>query len=1027
MRVANLTMYNQSTYRLGGLTSDRHTMNEVMSTQKIINSVSDDPVGMSQVLDLRSSVETLTQIERNVEMGMAWLSEGENALTSVNELILSVKKEIARLSNDSMSADERDDAIEMINTTIDQIVALGNTQINGNYIFGGEDTDTSPLTRNRSASGEHVVYNGDDNAFGIKTDDNTTVAVGLVGSDTFWDDIVNINTTNNTIVFMEDNGHGSAAQKILTATLATGEYTPEKLELSLKNKLNAVSAEKGYGVTYDVSYDSVEKKFSIREDGSYDGYMATRFMWDSGEAAHIAGISSSGAIGPEGLDIQVNNPDALTIATPEPRGTEPFRLTWRGNGEWEVENNPGYVIFPSIIKGTDDRIEIDLDESGTPDITIALDTAAYATGHFIEFDIVPAQGDHSVGHEIGFNKDDTVYAPPVSDQTAVHVTELVIQNGVNDTIQFVEVDDNGISTAVLSADFAAGTYTDMDALAQTIEARMEAVSTAGGNGIDYSVSYIEEESRFLIRENGAALDELQLVWSNSALASQTGATLGFYPTDDVISYPENDRSTQMDITIDSSNNRLLFVEKYAGGHTSGELWATVPTGTYKTAAELETALETAMNDVSKNGVTYDVTYDDVARRFSIQRNGGGTLTGLELLWKTADDQGSSIGATLGFNAVDRTGSGIAGSYTGDNDAVVMRFDTTNNRVKFRETAVDGTVSDLLTAEIGAGDYTSMDDVASALQRALRDGSVNGVKYEVDYDYASGTFMVKGSDADIQSVRLIWENGTDGDRTAADMLGFHGSDTIDYSMSDEPVVNITIDSTNNKLDFRELMPGSTDKQVDILTASVKQGTYTSMDQLAREVEAAMEKASYTDGSQIDYSVSWDAYTKSFTIKENGVDLDGLELLWGSGPNAESSAGGTGQSIGALMGFDAEDEMHGPAQSQREVEWGIFNTLIDIKAYLADNDRDGLERTIGRLETSYKEMTSRIANVGIGVNRLEIRDKISIESRLSFTERKSEIEDADLIESYMKMQTIETAYQAALSSISRIMKLSLVDYL
>ena len=42
-------------------------------------------------------------------------------------------------------------------------------------------------------------------------------------------------------------------------------------------------------------------------------------------------------------------------------------------------------------------------------------------------------------------------------------------------------------------------------------------------------------------------------------------------------------------------------------------------------------------------------------------------------------------------------------------------------------------------------------------------------------------------------------------------------------------------------------------------------------------------------------------------------------------------------------------------------------------------------------------------------------------------RSTIEDADMIEAIMNLQSIETTYQAALSSTAKIMKLSLVDYL
>lgn len=118
---------------------------------------------------------------------------------------------------------------------------------------------------------------------------------------------------------------------------------------------------------------------------------------------------------------------------------------------------------------------------------------------------------------------------------------------------------------------------------------------------------------------------------------------------------------------------------------------------------------------------------------------------------------------------------------------------------------------------------------------------------------------------------------------------------------------------------------------------------------------------------------------------------------------------------------------PVTGNREVEWGIFNTLMDLKQYLSENDTDGIERTIGRLETNFDNITSRIVDVGMKYSRLEVRETITSQVTLSLKERRSMIEDADMIEALMNFQNIKTAYEAALASTSQILNISLVNYL
>jgi flagellar hook-associated protein 3 len=1025
MRVPNINTYYTATYRLGNLTENLKSANEVISTQKRINEISDDPLGLSQVLSLRNSIGNLEQIEKNVVMGKSWLQGVEASLDSVNNLILDAKSEVSRLANDSTTADERQNAVARIDHIINQIVSLGNTQVNGNYIFGGTRTDTAPLTYDTAAA--RVEYNGTSTPFEVRTDKNSGVQVGRNGRETFWDSTIEINATNNTLVFREDNGHGSASQKVMETDIPAGIYTKQALTTAVRNALNEASARDGYGAVYQVDYDEQTREFSIREDGSYNGYLRTNFMWGTGEQAYINNIQTSAQINPDDLDISVLNKNALVLATPEPAGTEPFTLIWDGKGAWHVKNNPGYVM-PAKIEGTADSLDIDLDESGFADITIRLDKKVLE-GESISFEIIPEKKDTSVGHEMGFSLSDLTFATPVSDNNPEYITDLTITGGVNDTIDFVETNATGGVSATLSAAIPAGNYTDMDTLAGEIETQLEAVSA---NGIDYAVSYDPAISRFNIREHGTSLNELQVLWSNtSSGAATTAATLGYYPLDDTISYPESDLTpVHGSITIDNTNHLLDFKETNTAG-VETTLSAMISSNTYRDITELETAVEDAMNDVSLasgNGVVYDVTYDEALDQFVIQQSAGTTLTGFDLLWNTGPNWDQTIGRTLGYDiSADDVDPGMI--YSSDTPPVLAAFDDTNNVIEFTETNLDGSTTSDIRIDIPTGDYTDLDDVAAQIQTLMRNASPNGVDYSVSYDFTAGRFMIKGSHADIRGFDLLWASGTHSENSAAGMLGFDSStdDVVRFSESDQDIVNLVIDGTNNKIDFKEIMPEDVGKTVSQLTAEVRHKTYTSYTDLAKEVEIALEKESMKKGNEIDYSVFWDDVTRRFTIKEDGTQLAELQLQWETGENADLSVGGTGQTIGSIMGFNPEDDIETPMQSTAPAEWGIFNTLIDLKTYLAENDVDGISRSIGRLEMNFDNMTSRIVDTGMKYSRLQIRETITTEINLSMKERRSMIEDADIIEAIMNLQNIQTAYQAALSSTSRILNVSLVDYL
>ena len=1150
MRVPNLSTYVNSTYRLGLMTGDLENANKVASTTKQLNDISDDPLGLSQVLTINNTLGNIDQTAVNVNMGKSWIRSIEEALGSINDIIVKLnKQDISGLANDSTTAKQRREAIQRVDDTIELIVSLGNTQINGNYIFSGTDTDKAALTYDRVLN--KVLYNGNSTAFDVLTDRGSSVTVGRTGDTTFWDQEIEIKSTNDTIVFKQDNGHGDTSERILIARIPQGSYGKSELETVIRNALNEQSASHGYGARYEVDFDEITQKFSIREDGSYDGYIRTEFMWDSGNDAYVYNIQGSSDIDPMDIDVDVVRESALTIRTTDEDGPAPIRLTWdKADKKWRVADNPGYEM-PTEFSGTSRGVDIALNDGGVTDIRISFDTPV-ADGDYIEFEIEPITTDTSVGHDIGFNSGNIVQAPPVSDFQAAFVTDITIGTSGNNTINFIETNAAGLQqtlTANFNTSGAAVTYSDMDALAQAIEQAMESASaapTSGANTIDYTVSYDAVNSRFNIRENGTDLNELEIQWSATTASAQT---LGYHPLDDTISYPHSA------ITIDNTNNRLDFAESTGGAFTS--LQAVIPNGTYETMADLAAAVEAAMESVS--AYNYNISYNPALSQFAIQQTGGAALTDFNLLWHTGDGRSSSIGETLGYDPeLDDTGAGL-GPFNSDTDPMRMSifsvtidgtnnmidfeevntaggsttlqasipqgtytsvheledaleqamnkaseetgntvvydvsydeagnhfdilrttagtalnelkllwdtgannqhtigdilgydtslddtgatshssssgsaptwlsFDSTNNRIDFREIRIDGTVSNEMNIEIPAGNYNDLNQVAAAIQTEMRAASPNSIPYEVIYDSNDG-FMIKGSDSSIKGFDLLWQTGDYSGSNAAQQLGLSGvTDTrVRFSESDEDVVNIVIDGTNNKIDFKEIVAGGQGR-AGFLTASIEQKTYTSHDELAQEVEEALEAESRANGNIIDYSVSWDSQTKRFSIKEDGVQLDELQLVWQSGDNAPASEGGSGQTIGTILGFDPDDDIYSPAQSNREVEWGIFNTLIDLKQYLADNDRDGIGKTIGRLDTHYDNTTSLIVDAGMKYNRLVVRENINAQVGFTLKERRSNIEDADMIESIMNLKNIETAYQAALSSTSKVLSLSLVDYL
>ena len=590
-------------------------------------------------------------------MGISWVDSVETSLKSIQDQLLDTKLLCTQLANASVSATERANAVETIEGTIDQLMALGNTQINGAYVFSGTETNAAPFSYDeQSPSG--VVYNGNDTSFSVQIGTISTLEVGRVGREVFTESEIRVDSTNNTLFFTEDPGMGLNAERTLEATLPDGTYDPEALAVLVRNAMNQASEASGYQVTYAVDYNPGTGQFSISDDGTVDGYFGFDLLWESGDTPRISGVNTHGILS-DSVDIDIIHTGSLIHETPGPGGSAPLRLTFQGDGRWRILNDPGYGL-PLEIDGSDSHILLDLDRDGLADLSISTESPA-ARGDYIEFDIHKKSSDTSIGPDLGFS-DNAAFQPPHSDGPVT----LKRFDPTNNVIDFREDTGSGPS-AQLSAAIPQGDYSDMAALSQAVETAMEAASV---NEIDYAVSYSHTTGKFTIADNSGSLTGLDLLWNsgtNSGISA--GAALGYDTVSDdtaAVRYT-GDSAAILFTVIPGVNDTIDFKEITAGesGTTVTELNAVIQPGDYTDVDRFARAVEDALEDASElngNRVNYQVSYNPHTHGFTIKEDGdtGKKLERLELLFGSGRHAASSAAATLGFSPEDTASAPVTG-------------------------------------------------------------------------------------------------------------------------------------------------------------------------------------------------------------------------------------------------------------------------------------------------------------------------------------------------------------------------------
>jgi flagellar hook-associated protein 3 FlgL len=178
MRVANRYIFESVKYNLGSISEELSKANEIATTGKRINNISDDPVGLTQSLTIQSDLSGIGQMGRNIDYGNSWLSASESSLTSVETILSDTKALCVQMANGTIGVDQRSAAAENVQNNLEEIVSLANTSVAGNYIFSGTKTDTIPFDQDGN-------YYGDSNVFAIKISKNSTIEVGSAGDAVF--------------------------------------------------------------------------------------------------------------------------------------------------------------------------------------------------------------------------------------------------------------------------------------------------------------------------------------------------------------------------------------------------------------------------------------------------------------------------------------------------------------------------------------------------------------------------------------------------------------------------------------------------------------------------------------------------------------------------------------------------------------------------------------------------------------------------------------------------------------------------
>ncbi|MHB8829985.1 MAG: flagellar hook-associated protein FlgL, partial [Syntrophales bacterium] len=146
MRITENMKFNTTVASLSDVQGQYNSVLEKMASQKRINKISDDPLGMTMLLGYRQAGASLDQYRRNIDASSGWLTMTESKLTGTVELLTKASEIAIGQGTATASAGTRRIVAQEVGQLKEEMLSLANSQYGNRYLFSGSRMDAEPFS-----------------------------------------------------------------------------------------------------------------------------------------------------------------------------------------------------------------------------------------------------------------------------------------------------------------------------------------------------------------------------------------------------------------------------------------------------------------------------------------------------------------------------------------------------------------------------------------------------------------------------------------------------------------------------------------------------------------------------------------------------------------------------------------------------------------------------------------------------------------------------------------------------------------
>ncbi|MGM0598725.1 MAG: flagellar hook-associated protein FlgL [Candidatus Rifleibacteriota bacterium] len=1011
MRVTNQYITNSFINQINRNNSSLSDMQIKVSSGKKILKPSEDPTANALSMLYKTEIVENKQFSSNVDNAEQWYQNIDSSFTTIETSIQRVRELAVQGANDSLVQEDRDAIAEEIDELMKHLIDVGNTNVAGQYIFAGHDVDKKPfeyLTGKDSNGNSNMVthslgevredvnlnnpvavnYNGDNKRIGVEIDRGTLIDKSVTGHEVFFGTSEITSTPGFEYTFpplekslpvgMLNLGRGMQEGSIIVTDQNDVEH---KIDLSSAHTLDDVIGIINETRSFEAGIEEVPS----------DTAASLGLYRNAGKSKTLIGHSDSKMLSESTNLTDLNDglgvPEGyLNINTRDGRNhrVDITAATTVGDVVDIINDVDGGASVQAKFDMIHNRIDVTDITGGGGDFSID----SSRTQLFID-DLAPhVAADLGMAKNVGVGNQ--IYSNFDSDMESEATPLSFLNDGKGVESGYIEITGHdGVANRV-----------DLTKVLTPQDVIDEINSQTGGS---QTASFDFAGKRILITDNTAGANDFKIeeVYDGNPVKVKETTTvaknLGLL------------KSSQGNTVVGDSlvPSGLTLADPLSSLANPPEVGFMVIRGADDKPVDIDLTGASTIGDVVdeiNNTGKFEATWDTAANRFVISDPSAGNGNyGLTV------EESTNTGRDLGLvgNTSNHTDNVLTGApvmvkelptLTGsrDMDPAVTR-DTELKALNSGRTSNSGVNLGYIRITDKAGHFKAID---------LRGSKNVGDILDKINDPANGLYVEATINQDQNGIEIIDQNrgatGTmeiiDIDSTSAFDLGIAGR-TVDHNLIGKDIDPAMTAST--RLSSLKVNDGG----VQAGKLYVQSGEFSGEIDLsgAETVGDLIDKFSNTDANfNIQAWISDDGKKINLT-NTNGEPYIKVRDLAEGNPNVASSLG---------LG-------NSPS---------VFTTLMDLRDNLLRNDAKAIsEESIKMVDEDLQRILNLHAEVGTKSNRVMATKEKQENITLNLKKMLSSVEDIDMAEAIVRMTELETAYQAALQTGSRVMQTSLMEFL